>query len=67
MDETLKLEILPSGHVKFRRGDKEYNDKIKKVILPLVEGDKEVTQQLEDFFNGSEEDELLIGSEIFCG
>ena len=67
MAETLKLKILQSGHVVFGRGNKEYNDKIKRIILPMVEKDKEITKQLEDFFNGSEEDELLIGSEIFCG
>ena len=67
MVEDLKLEILPSGHIKFRRGSKAYNDIIKRIILPLIEGDKETTKQVEDFFNGSEDVELLNGSEIFCG
>lgn len=66
MTEELKLEILPNGHLRFNRGNKEYNEKMKEIIFPLID-DEKVIEQLEEFFKGSEETELLIGGTIFCG
>ncbi len=62
-----KIEILPSGHVKFKRGDKAHNDEVRQIISFLVDKDEEIMKKLEEFFNGSEEVELLIGDTIFCG
>jgi len=63
----ITLEIMPSGHIKFKRGDKEYNSKIRQVISNLVDGDKDVMTEIDEFLSGSEDSELLIGDTIFCG
>ena len=64
--EDLEIEILPTGHVRFRRGDAVYNEEMKQVVLSLVGDDEEIISQLNDFFKGSEDIELLIGDTIFC-
>jgi len=66
MTEDIKLEILPSGHIRFKRKDEEYNKRMRKIILSITD-DEKILNQLDEFFKGSEETELLIGSEIFCG
>ncbi len=63
----IKLEILPSGHIKFKRGDKEYNNILKQVISSIVDGDVEIMREIDEFLSGSEDSELLIGNTIFCG
>ena len=63
----ITLEILPSGHVKFKRGDKEYNEKVRQVIFNLVDGDEVIMIEIDEFLRGSEDSELLIGNTIFCG
>lgn len=63
----ITLEILPSGHIKFRRGDKEYNEKIRKIISYVVDDDEEIMRDIDEFLSGSEDSELLIGDTIFCG
>ena len=67
MIEEIELEILPSGRIKVKRGDKSHNDKMKQIISSIVDGDEEVMEQLEEFFSGSEDVELLVGDTIFCG
>jgi hypothetical protein len=63
----ITLEIMPSGHIKFKRGDKEYNSKVRQVISNLVDGDEDVMAEIDEFLSGSEDSELLIGDRIFCG
>ena len=63
----ITLEIMPSGHIKFKRGDKKYNSKVRQVISNLVDGDEEVMAEIDEFLSGSEDSELLIGDIIFCG
>jgi len=63
----IKLEILPSGHIKFQRGDKKYNEKIRKIISNVVDHDEGIMKDIDEFLNGSEDSELLIGDTIFCG
>ena len=63
----IKLEILPSGHIKFKRGDKAYNEKVRKVISSLVDNDDEIMRGIDEFLSGSEDSELLIGDTILCG
>lgn len=65
--DNIQLEILPSGHVKFKRGDKVYNEKLREVISYIVDGDEEILREIDEFLNGSEDTELLIGDTIFCG
>ncbi len=67
MTEEIELEILPSGRIKFKRGDKGHNDKMKQIISSIVDDDEEVMKQVEEFFSGSEDVELLVGDTIFCG
>jgi hypothetical protein len=67
MENSLKLDILPNGRIKFNRGDKEYNEKMKSIIFDLVNGDEDIMQKLDCFLKGSEEIELLVGDTIFCG
>ena len=62
-----KLEILPSGHIKFKRGNKAYNAKMRGVISDLVDGDEEIMSKVDKFLSGSEEVELLFGDTILCG
>ena len=63
----MKLEILPSGHIKFRRGNKEYNEKMRQIISFMVDGDEKILKDIDEFLCGSEDTELLIGDTIFCG
>jgi hypothetical protein len=63
----IKLEILPSGHIKFKRGSKKYNAKVRQVISHLVDNDEEIMSNIDEFLIGSEESELLIGDTILCG
>ena len=67
MSEDIKLEILPSGHIKFKRGSKAYNEKVREVIASIVDHDEVVLKEIDEFLSGSEDSELLIGDTIFCG
>ena len=67
MTNDIKLEILPTGHIKVKRGSKEHNDKIKSIISDIVDGDEKIMKTMEEFFSGSEEVELLLGDTIYCG
>lgn len=64
---SLKLEILPTGHIKFKRGDRDHNQKLMEVLSHLVEGDREIIEELKIFFKGSEEVKVIVGDTIFCG
>jgi hypothetical protein len=66
MNQEITLEILPSGMIRFRRGDKQHNECMINVLSQVVE-DPEVMNDLTYFFRGSEDVELLIGDTIFCG
>ena len=66
-NNDLKLEVLPNGRLKFKRGDKAHNDKLKEILLSIIGEDKETIKRLDEFFAGSEDVELLIGDTIFCG
>ena len=63
----IKLEILPSGHIKFKRGSKEYNEKVRLVMSHIFNNDEEIMKDIDEFLIGSEESELLIGDTILCG
>jgi len=65
--DDIKLEILPSGHIKFRRGSKAYNEKVREIISHVVDHDEDILKEIDDFLKGSEDTELLIGNTIFCG
>ncbi len=67
MVEDLKLEILPSGRIRFKRGSRSHNTAMKQIICQFIDGDEDVIEELNKFFEGSEDVELLIGDTIFCG
>ena len=66
MSVDITLEILPSGMVRFKRGDKQHNEQMVMVLSQVVD-DPEVMDELATFFKGSEDIELLMGDTIFCG
>ena len=66
MSVDITLEILPSGMVRFKRGDKQHNECMINVLSQVID-DPEVMNELSSFFQGSEDIELLMGDTIFCG
>jgi hypothetical protein len=66
MSIDITLEILPSGAVRFKRGDKQHNEQLA-IVLAQVIDDPEVMAELACFFKGSEDIELLMGDTILCG
>jgi len=65
--DDITIEILPSGHMKIKRGNKAYNEKMREIISFMCDGDEEVLKNIDEFLIGSEDSELLIGDTIFCG
>ena len=65
--DDIDLVILPSGHIKFKRGDKAHNEKVREIISHMVDNDEDILNEIDEFFKGSEGCELLIGTKIFCG
>jgi len=63
---NVTLEILSDGRIRFKRGSKQHNEHMIKILSSVVE-DQEVMDGLVEFFKGSEDVELLIGDTIFCG
>lgn len=63
----LKLEILPSGHIRFKRGNRDHNNEMKRIISKIIDEDDDVMEELSKFFKGSEDVEILVGDTIFCG
>ena len=66
MSENITLEILPDGRIRFKRGSKQHNEHMIKVLTHVID-DQETMDELSEFFKGSEDVELLMGSTIFCG
>ncbi len=66
MSIDITLEILPSGMVRFKRGDKQHNECMINVLSQIID-DPKVMDELICFFKGSEDIELLMGDTIFCG
>jgi hypothetical protein len=66
MDENVKISILPSGHIKFRRGDKKYNDKVKEILMSLID-DEKIINELDSFFDELKEVDVIVGNNTFCG
>jgi len=54
-----------TGEVRFTRGDKVYNAASKEILYKLV--DEKTKKELEHFFSGSEEIEVIFGDGILCG
>lgn len=62
----ITLEILSDGRIRFKRGSKQHNEHMIKILSSVVE-DQEVMDGLVEFFEGSEEIELIVGDTILCG
>lgn len=67
MSEDLKLEILPNGYLRFKRGSKKHNKKMMEVLEFLTEQDEMTFEELEEFFKGSEDVKLIHGDTTLCG
>ncbi len=67
MSKEITLEIMPTGHLKFSRGDEAHNKAMRQIIFSMVDGDEEIMVEVDEFFKGSEGVELLVGDTIFCG
>ncbi len=63
---NITLEILSDGRIRFKRGSKQHNENMIKILSSVVE-DQEVMDGLVKFFEGSEEVELIVGDTILCG
>jgi len=66
MADALKIQILSNGSMKIQRGNKGHNDNLRKFISYVSEGNSEIMNRLEEFLEGSEDVELLLGDR-FCG
>lgn len=64
IETEISLEILPSGGVRFKRGDAEHNAALMSVLSEMY---PERITEFEEFFKGSEDVVLLEGDTIFCG
>jgi hypothetical protein len=67
MSKDISIEILPNGRIKFKRGSKSHNENMKKIIYSIIGNDDKTICDVDKFFSGSEDVELLIGETIFCG
>ncbi len=63
-DSEVSLQILPSGEVRFKRGDVEHNAALMSVLSEMY---PERISEFEEFFRGSEDIIVLEGDTIFCG
>lgn len=63
-DSEVSLQILPTGEVRFKRGDAEHNAALMSVLSEIY---PERIAEFEEFFKGSEDIVVLEGDTIFCG
>ena len=63
-DIELSFQILPSGDIRFKRGDAEYNAALMSVLSEMY---PDKIKEFEEFFKGSEDVIVLEGDTIFCG
>lgn len=64
MEEDILLQLLPTGEIRFRRGNKEQNEIMVQILSQLV---PTKIEEIKEFLKGSEEIILLKGDTIFCG
>ncbi len=65
MDKETLLEVLPTGEIKFKRGDKEHNKVLLEILSQIVSKDR--VEEIKEFFKESDNVIILEGNEIFCG
>ena len=66
MSDALTIEILSDGRIRFKRGTKQHNDNMIKVLSEVID-DPDTMCEIREFFEGSEDVELLFGDTILCG
>ena len=64
MNNEITLDVTGNGEIRFKRGDKEYNQSMIEILSQIA---PERVSELEKFFNEGNEIELLMGDVIFCG
>ena len=65
MNKETLLEVLPTGEIKFKRGNREHNKTLLEILSQIVSDSK--LEEIKKFFKESEEVVILEGNEIFCG
>ena len=63
-NDELYLDVTSEGEIRFRRGDKEYNDAMLQILSQLA---PHKVSELKEFFEEGDEIELLMGGVVFCG
>ncbi len=64
MSNEIYLDITSNGEIRFRRGNKEYNQSMIEILSQIA---PERVPELKKFFDEGNEIELLIGDVILCG
>ncbi len=65
MDKETLLEVLPTGEIKFKRGNQEHNKALLDILSQIVSDDR--MEEIKEFFKESDKVIILEGNEIFCG
>ena len=65
MNKETLLEVLPTGEIKFKRGDKEHNKALLDILSQIISDDR--IEEIKEFFKESDQVIILEGNEIFCG
>lgn len=60
----VSIQVLPTGEVRFKRGDAEHNAALMSVLSDMFPAR---IPEFETFFKGSEDIVVLEGDTIFCG
>ena len=58
------LDLLPSGEIRFRRGNSFTNEQLFSFLKEI--GIKDINE-IKQFFDGSNKIEKIFGKESFCG
>lgn len=63
----LKIEILPTGYIRIKRGNVEYNKELSEIVSAITGDDEDTMAELKEFFKGSENIKQIVGDTILCG
>ena len=62
------LELLPNGEIRFSRERKEEcRGFLLDIMKTIVDKDSDEIKRIENFLNGADDVELLLGEEVLCG
>jgi len=61
----IEIEVLSTGEIRFRRGDKITNDSLSDILSEIVDEDER--NKLKDFFAEIEKTKVILGDKLLCG